>query len=279
MDRAVSLSKTLSYLLRHGAQKAGLQLGTDGYASLDEVLALPVMMKGRYTSQEVTSVVDNNDKKRFTLKTDEATGKVFIRANQGHSIEKVVDLELTKITDASKFPTVLHGTYIETWPNIKKAGGLSKMSRNHMHFATGEFGSSTVISGMRKSCTLVIYIDLEAALKENVEFFLSSNGVVLSAGINGLLSSKFFTHVLKTSDFTPLDPVLFPNVRSGGTSVVGSSNSNSNSNSNSGGWQQDKTKSQKRNERRNKKNAQATELKKISTSTTNDGVDALDEKE
>jgi 2'-phosphotransferase len=41
---------------------------------------------------------------------------------------------------------VVHGTYRESWINIKRTG-LSKMGRTHIHFAKGEYGSADVISG------------------------------------------------------------------------------------------------------------------------------------
>ena len=39
------------------------------------------------------------------------------------------------------------------------------MNRNHIHFASGLLGENGVISGMRSSCEICIYIDLEKALK------------------------------------------------------------------------------------------------------------------
>jgi RNA:NAD 2'-phosphotransferase (TPT1/KptA family) len=41
-----------------------------------------------------------------------------------------------KILDASKYPVVVHGTYLNCWESIKKSG-LNKMKRNHIHFAIG----------------------------------------------------------------------------------------------------------------------------------------------
>jgi hypothetical protein len=38
------------------------------------------------------------------------------------------------------------------------------MNRLHIHFSPGELGDSQVISGLRSSCQLYIYIDSERAL-------------------------------------------------------------------------------------------------------------------
>ena len=56
-----------------------------------------------------------------------------------------------------------------------------------------------VLSGMRNSSTLLIYIDIRAALADGVPFFMSSNGVVLSAGDaeTGVVPLKYFERVLE----------------------------------------------------------------------------------
>jgi len=133
--------------------------------------------------------------------------KLYIRANQGHT-QEVPDLELVKITNTENYPLVVHGTYKKHWNNIKK-GGLSRMSRNHIHFATGIFGDKEVISGMRSSCDMYIYIDLAEAIKDNIDFFLSANGVLLTEGINGVLPPRNFSHVLKAPQLIPFD-IDFP---------------------------------------------------------------------
>src|SRR5690554_2179226 len=83
-SRLVTLSKTLSYLLRHGAEKHRLHMSRDGFVELESIMALPTITNNKYTLDEVREVVENNDKKRFTL--EERRGKLYIRANQGHSI-------------------------------------------------------------------------------------------------------------------------------------------------------------------------------------------------
>lgn len=66
---------------------------------------------------------------------------------------------LTKITDPNLYPCVVHGTFSKFWASIK-ATGLSKMARNHIHFAPGLPKEEGVISGMRGSCDMIIQIDL-----------------------------------------------------------------------------------------------------------------------
>ena len=69
-------------------------------------------------------VVETNDKKRFTFNED----KTKIRANQGHSIQ--VDLEL-QLQEPPKF--LFHGTADKFWTSISQQG-LLKMNRQYVIF-------------------------------------------------------------------------------------------------------------------------------------------------
>ena len=51
-----------------------------------------------------------------------AVTKLFIRANQGHSMKGVVaeDQLLTKIRDAADIPVCVHGTNLKCWPRSEQ---------------------------------------------------------------------------------------------------------------------------------------------------------------
>ncbi|CAF1418358.1 unnamed protein product [Adineta ricciae] len=187
--KVVELSKALSWLLRHAVVKEGLQFQADGYVFVDDILRHPSFTK--YTIDDVHECVEKNEKKRFGLKTDEITGKEMIRAHQGHSIQDL-DIDMREITDPKEFPTVLHGTYRKHWSSICNKG-LSKMGRQHVHFAPGLPKGAGVVSGMRASADLYIYIDMEKALNDGLKFFVSSNNVILSPGNeNGCIPTRYF---------------------------------------------------------------------------------------
>eukprot|EP00800_Vazella_pourtalesii_P004124 TRINITY_DN1437_c1_g1_i1.p1 TRINITY_DN1437_c1_g1~~TRINITY_DN1437_c1_g1_i1.p1 ORF type:complete len:188 (+),score=40.65 TRINITY_DN1437_c1_g1_i1:41-565(+) len=156
----VKLSKLLSSILRHNFEKEGLKAQPGGYIYVEDLLALPKFKK--YTFSKIEKVVTSNEKQRFSLMTETDSGRVLIRANQGHSI-KGLDLDLVEVTSACNYPLVIHGTYRRCIDAIL-AQGLSKMGRNHIHFATGMPGDDDVISGMRASCQVVIRIDMAAAI-------------------------------------------------------------------------------------------------------------------
>jgi 2'-phosphotransferase len=142
-----------------------------------------------------------------------------IRANQGHSIPGIDPNQLlTRLTpeELAGMPVVVHGTYTDVWENHIRTEGLRRMERNHIHFATGtppaknrSGGSGTekaaVVSGMRKSCQVYIYVDASKCARDGIEFYRSDNGVLLTSGIDGTLSTEYFSHATTPSGEILLD--------------------------------------------------------------------------
>ncbi|CAO3568156.1 unnamed protein product [Mortierella alpina] len=114
----VRLSKALSWLLRHNAESQGVTIRPDGYIKIKDVLNHS-KFKG-FTLDDILEVVDTNDKKRFQILVDANGNKEYIRAVQGHSMDKVAELGFEEITDASQLPIVIHGTMFSKWPLIGK---------------------------------------------------------------------------------------------------------------------------------------------------------------
>lgn len=80
------------------------------------------------------------------------------------------------------------------------------MGRQHIHFAKGILDDITVLSGIRRDVQVYIFVDLEKALNEGINFFESENGVILTRGdSNGFLNLRYFKRVIKLDDGkTPL---------------------------------------------------------------------------
>jgi 2'-phosphotransferase len=221
-----------------------LKLGKGGYVSVQDALNTRALKSLKITFEELREVVLKNDKQRFSMilastqdQAEAANGTApaqneleseaqnsmqdsddpadyLIRANQGHSIKVDTEGLLTPITqEAGNIPdTVVHGTDERAWNLIIKGGGLRRMTRNHIHFASGlpagfkpleatagtaeEKEAAPVISGMRMSSTVLIYADIVAALAAGIKFYVSENGVILSEGNEqGVFPYEFFSRV------------------------------------------------------------------------------------
>ncbi|XP_029021064.1 tRNA 2'-phosphotransferase 1 isoform X2 [Betta splendens] len=195
-DRDVHLSKSMSYALCHGANKMGLQMGTDGFVLVEDLLAHPQFHS--YSLEDVQRVVTTNDKQRFKLCPHPEDGRLQIRANQGHSVQ-VTDLELKPVLAASPDcpAEAVHGSYLRNWSSIQQ-NGLSRMKRTHIHLASGLPEEGGVISGMRTDCDLAVFIDVPKALTDGIKFFWSENGVLLTTGdSDGNLQPKYFSRALR----------------------------------------------------------------------------------
>ncbi|HIA01861.1 MAG TPA: RNA 2'-phosphotransferase, partial [Myxococcales bacterium] len=191
-SNTTAISKTVSYLLRHGAEKAGLPLDDAGFATFDN-LTRQKTLRG-LTLPQLHALVANDSKMRYTMKQEGGTW--MVRANQGHSMKSVNSSALlTKITanQIGDFPIIAHGTYNKSWDLIRSSG-LNKMTRNHIHFSPGHPGDPGVYSGRADSAQLVIEIDLPVCLAAGIEFFISDNRVVLSPGP---IPPQFFKQVYK----------------------------------------------------------------------------------
>jgi len=237
----VRVSKTLSWLLRHGAQGEGLPIRKDGYVKVADLLEHPKLKAQDLDLERIKAIVQADSKQRYDLVLESpegvnlviseegpatatpvvttqisggsvtttelpATGSVrddgvwWIKARQGHSI-KTVELDLKPITSVSDIPSgvAVHGTNRTAWAIISRSG-LSKMKRNHIHLAQNVAGQN-VVSGMRNSSRILIFINVQKALDAGIKFWLSDNGVVLTEGDErGYLPEIFFERVVDIRD-------------------------------------------------------------------------------
>lgn len=177
------ISKQMSYLLRHGGPESGLKMKPDGFVNVSDLLQ---KVKG-CKIEDIQRIVETDSKNRYSLKKDD--GLWEIKANQGHSIAGVNELNLKPVLEANF--DIIHGTYLDKW-NIIRTSGLSRMTRNHIHLAKG----TNATSGYRKSSQIFIYIDFHKAVQDGITFYESENGVILSSGNNGILDPKYFKKVV-----------------------------------------------------------------------------------
>jgi 2'-phosphotransferase len=191
------LSKALTWLLRHHAVEQGLKISEDGYVLWDDISKMEQFKQ--YTLSDVKYVVNTNDKKRFGIK--EENGKLYIRANQGHSHEVASKIKqdelLTKITEP--LDMIVHGTTYQAFREIQKTG-LKRMGRAQIHFAVDDnfVTGNQQQSGIRGNCQVLVYLDMKKAMDDGIEFYISENKVVLSPGVGeeGIIEPKYFKKVI-----------------------------------------------------------------------------------
>ncbi|KAG1661561.1 hypothetical protein FOA52_009560 [Chlamydomonas sp. UWO 241] len=170
----------MSRVLRH-ASPPGMDAA--GWVPLPTLLR---HLRGKPSEEDVRQVVSSNDKARFVL--DDTAAPPRIRAAQGHSVSLEAPV-LEPVTDAAAVPLAVHITSAEGWEAIQASGELRRMARTHVHFAAQPGHVRT-----NAWASVLLRLDLGAALAAGHAFGLSTNGVLLT---EGPLPASFVTRVLE----------------------------------------------------------------------------------
>ena len=198
-NRAGNLSKSLSHILRHGAIRYNMTVDHEGYVPVFQIQNHQSVHQFQpLTLEKIQKVVSDCEKQRFSMK--KVGEDWYIRANQGHSgkvAEQLVDEKMLEPVLSSKdHPICVHGTDKKSLVKIQESGGLSKMNRKHIHMSTQHKGSDHMISGMRATSNVMIYIDLDKAIANGIKFYISKNQVILSEGNDkGMIPLEYFKEI------------------------------------------------------------------------------------
>ena len=152
---------------------------------------------------QASTLLSSSDNQDDSLLLDTTTNTLLcIRATQGHSLSFInSELLLVPLSneEVASLPMIVHGTYRQPWQAAICRQGLNRMKRNHIHFTSGlPHEKGDVISGMRTSCDVYIFVDAIKCSKDpSITFYKSANGVLLTAGVNGegALPVEYFSHV------------------------------------------------------------------------------------
>ena len=130
--------------MRHTSEENGIDIQSDGYVHVDRLLTCEAILKTRVkvTSDDVDKIVRDDEKERFSMILDK-DGFRWIRANQGHSGEKVLleDLCGVPIESLEEGEECIHGTkygFLNSIINsdLKPGGTKGKLFRTAIHMTT-----------------------------------------------------------------------------------------------------------------------------------------------
>ncbi|KAF4664703.1 tRNA 2'-phosphotransferase 1 [Perkinsus chesapeaki] len=202
MSSNEAVSRLLSKVLRHKAVDMGLAIDRAGYVKVNDLLVHPRFKSLKVSEDDIKQCVATNAKQRFAL-TTAPDGELLIRATQGHSFPSaIVDptLIMTPVSMACLPPLLVHGTYFSHWKAILASGGLKPMSRQHIHLVDASETLTGVVSGLRKSAEIYVYVDAKRAAEDHIPFLRSANNVYLTSGKDGLLGTQYFKKVVDVKE-------------------------------------------------------------------------------
>lgn len=166
-NESTGASKKLSWLLRHGAGEAGLEMDAAGWAEVEDVRR--VLHMGHAALE---AAVRDNNKARLELRGTR------IRACQGHSrCGMPVTCEALEATweAVHEDAPVFHGTRIAAIEGIAREGILPG-ERTHVHLAAAI--DSTV--GKRAAVDVMIEVSPSRLRERGIGLHRSPNGVILA---------------------------------------------------------------------------------------------------
>jgi putative RNA 2'-phosphotransferase len=163
-----TVSKSLSYVLRHRPDSVGLELNDGGWVAVEHLLTAFQRAGKELSLPLLEQVVADNDKQRFEFSADGAQ----IRARQGHSAE--VDLGYEPIQP----PDVLyHGTATRSIESIM-IEGLLKGRRHHVHLSTNK--ETMIQVATRHGKPVLLAIDAARMQQDGHVFYVTGNNVWLT---------------------------------------------------------------------------------------------------
>ena len=139
-----------------------------GWVDVNDLLTKLQEQGHQVTLADIVSIVEDNDKKRFTLSADMSR----IKAEQGHSIS--VELELEQVQPPEK---LFHGT-VDRFLELIKRDGLKKMNRHHVHLSK-DSETATMVGG-RRGDPVILVVDAMQMHRDGMVFYRSANGVWLT---------------------------------------------------------------------------------------------------
>jgi putative RNA 2'-phosphotransferase len=162
------LSKFLSLVLRHEPDAIGLELDSQGWASIDQLIDRAHAAGTKFDRTELLHVVETSDKKRFSVSAD----GLRIRAAQGHSVS--VELGLSSKVPP---PVLFHGTATRFVEAILQQG-LTPQARQQVNLSLDKETARRV--GARHGKPHTFEIDALAMHASGFKFYLADNGVWLT---------------------------------------------------------------------------------------------------
>ena len=199
LKRLNRIGNVMLNVLRNTALDNNIKVRSDAYVLFSSLVDVDVLSALKVNISIVQEIIKLDKKNRFSLWND-ASEDWWIRANYGHSSNIAYLISPMKLLSPISFSTVekydycIHGTSRNRWSKIQKKG-INKMGSSFCSFFNHEYKPKSIIPGMLSECEILIYINLSDAVRDGIIFYSNYNGVLLSSGIDGWISKKYFNKV------------------------------------------------------------------------------------
>lgn len=172
-NEQTTMSKFLSFILRHHPEYVDVKLDCGGWVSVNELLEkINQDRPNKFHLSQLRYIVKTDSKQRFEIKVED--GVEYIRAQYGHSIIGI-DLGYEE-TEPPEF--LYHGTATKYIDGIKEYGILHK-GRQFVHLTENK--NVAISTGQRHGTPVVLKIAAKKLWQQNeAAFYKAPNGLWLT---------------------------------------------------------------------------------------------------
>jgi len=164
-----SLSKEMSYALRHSPQDYGLEFDEHGWASMSVLIEALRKQEcyGSLSTSDIEKMIATSEKTRFEIEGDR------IRALYGHSVKERIEKEPARPPDV-----LFHGTTHKSIGSISEMGLISK-ERQYVHLSVDK-KTALIVGKRRDKNPVLLIIDAKKACSDGVLFYEGVSGIWLA---------------------------------------------------------------------------------------------------
>ena len=197
--RLECVSRSLTYLCRHGALAEGYHMDNRGGIRVAEVLQYGGrLFRNGISETDVRSAVweyhkpSSERKQRLKLYLDDDL-QLRVKAVQGHDSTVGAGIQDEIAFTQVWYPdnaVCCHGTYRERWETIQRQG-IDRMQRKHIHFA------DHILAKNECDKQILIMLNVNMWLRDGGTLFKTENNMFVTPGFSGIVPPQYFREVLQ----------------------------------------------------------------------------------
>ncbi|ESK87398.1 trna 2 -phosphotransferase tpt1 [Moniliophthora roreri MCA 2997] len=193
-----TITRQMSWLLRHAAQSQGIRIRPDGYVRVNDLLSYYLFK--RYNMKSLQELLRYDPKHRFEFKEEEGlwrgSKEWLVRHQGGHTI-KGVSSSAKRITSFPKSSAAIYCTDIQRWKTFSEHGIWSERGDELIHLVR-KVPEYEGIEAFNPTVRILISIDVEKAMHDgDIMFYKINDGSLVTDGDKrGCITPEYFKEVV-----------------------------------------------------------------------------------
>jgi RNA:NAD 2'-phosphotransferase (TPT1/KptA family) len=176
-QKLASARTVLWEVLRFGAPE--FQIAADGFVPISVLVSHPALRLLGLTEADFIALGGDDVRGRIDVAED-VDGSVVVRALYGHSPEIPVAIIYQPLRTSS---FALREVSAQKWERVKIKGLYSRRKRHIVLFTSDAVRAMTLADARNPTHAYTIFVDVQRATRDGIQFFVTPQGVILTEGI------------------------------------------------------------------------------------------------